>query len=164
MAEHSGISVSKKSNESSHRRRRPQAGPSSGLLSIRATIAASSSTTDGKPLISERSPPQFLCPSVQYDSNIPSDSVLIYRPKNSPPQTITGLSASPDGRNIPDKYIQGNDGRWRKAEYTLYGSTLCQVRIGSMKIDVHKFSPRSTSASSGSPCTCCRSTCTPFTT
>jgi hypothetical protein len=98
------------------------AAPSSGLLSLLATIAASSATADGSPI-----PPSFLCPSVDYEtstitSNSPQD--------NLPPDAIQLPPTSTNRRrNIPDQYQPGPDGRWRRVEtYTLYGSTVCAVR------------------------------------
>lgn len=72
--------------------------PSSALLSILAILA----TASGSP-----TPAPFLCPSHSYNKRH-----LKY------PQ----ITATP----IPVKFVQGDDGLWRRAEsYTLYGSTFC---------------------------------------
>jgi hypothetical protein len=96
--------------------------PSSGLLSILATIA-SSSGVDGSP-----APPAFLCPSIDVDDQ----DVLKSKPsrRQVAPQDPTPLpraSTSRRSTRIPDKFVQGDDGIWRRASYTLYGSTVCPV-------------------------------------
>jgi hypothetical protein len=99
--------------------------PSSSVLSILATIAASSQTVDGSPLPLPTSPPSFLCPfidhvNIRVRSTIPTTSY----------SAVTTSSASPTptfkSAQVADKYVQGPDGRWHKADsWTLYGSTCC---------------------------------------
>lgn len=118
-------------------RRRP---PSATLLSILATIAASSSAVDGHPV----SPPSFLCPSIDCESRSRPVTPRTIAPESGPGPSIS-LTPAPTPtqtwtrhrprsrsrrRPVPEQYSAGVDGRWRRVdEYTLYGSTLCLVRI-----------------------------------
>ncbi|KAI0639841.1 hypothetical protein C8Q77DRAFT_1152783 [Trametes polyzona] len=120
--------------------------PSSGILALLVTVAGSSSA-DGRPLDSSDVPPDFLCPRLhawslpQSASSPPSSSsaaqqqpswywepcdaaeaaayvdIAVRRRKRRPRKT---------SNNIADKYVQGSDGRWRKADsWELYGSSSC---------------------------------------
>ena len=118
-------------SHSAHRlRRRPLLSfptcPSSTLLSILGTIAASSSNVNASP-----APPPFLCPSFGQDNAPIATTSTLHSPSpekvvsHPPEQTnkIAGVS-----RNIPDRYNRSNDGIWRKMDkFTLYGSTVCPV-------------------------------------
>lgn len=140
-------SKSTTAHPSSSRRRanihRP--GPSSSLLAILATVAASSSSADGRPLSSDSQPPDFLCPvllSLDSRRNPPAahprrstsnrdvevddvDSSIYHL---SPFPTRNKRSPSRVGF-VPDKYVQGEDGRWRReSSWSLYGSSYCDVR------------------------------------
>lgn len=116
---------------------------SSSLLALLATVAASSSSADGRPLSSDSHPPDFLCPLVSL--GIETDSA----PPSESPSSCDGSSYDDVDRNIyhlspfptrnkrsppkvgyiPDKYVQGVDDRWRKeSSWSLYGSTYCEVR------------------------------------
>lgn len=113
------------------RRRRPPtsavAGPSSGVLSLLATISAASSTVDGSPLSAQPTPPPFLCPYISHDDCKAYAELLL--------DPVAGTSASALSAPTPtltrrglvaDKFVEGLDGRWRRADrYTLYGSTVC---------------------------------------
>ncbi|TFK41884.1 hypothetical protein BDQ12DRAFT_344312 [Crucibulum laeve] len=98
-------------------------GPSAGLLSLLATIAASSSTVDGSP-----TPPPFLCPSLD-TVNVPIlqvDQPVIPVHPRIPRSANPSIPLRNIRRGVPDKFEQGDDGVWRKATaYTLYGSTVC---------------------------------------
>ena len=75
--------------------------PSTTLLSLLAILVSSANSSPA--------PPSFLCPPINYKRNI--------TPPPSPPP--------PPTRQIPNKYVQGDDGFWRRVEsYTLYGSTV----------------------------------------
>lgn len=95
--------------------------PSSGLLALLATVAASSSTVEGIPL-------PFLCPSL--DSSSP---VARHIPRDDPLDVFIQPSPSPIKRRlrkryVPVKFERADDGHWRRVEtYSLYGSTMCLV-------------------------------------
>jgi hypothetical protein len=101
-----------------HRRRRSKKStsrlaPSSTLLSLLATLA-STSTADASP-----TPPTFLCPSLGSDV---SPDVCNYKRAASPVDNENTLLKR---SWLPDKYVEGSDGVWRKVEsYTLYGATV----------------------------------------
>ncbi|KAL4246969.1 hypothetical protein ABKN59_008494 [Abortiporus biennis] len=109
--------------------------PSSGLLAILATVAASTPTVDGYPISQEAQPPQFLCPF--YYSDTTSEPPLASNSACGPQPLTTHYSSSSSSStetkrrrkrssNIPDKYVEGPDGRWRKSTtWSLYGSSYC---------------------------------------
>lgn len=117
-------------------RRRPAsliAAPSSGLLAFLASLV-SSTTAGGLSLDPHTAPPDFLCPSVDLD--LPSDRP--YPPRRThhavdseytpPPRPTRAAKRGARRVFVPDKYAQGDDGRWRKTQsWTLYGSTVCEV-------------------------------------
>lgn len=101
--------------------------PSSSVLSLLATIAASSQTVDGSPLpLPTPPPPSFLCPFIDHvnicvRNTTPTTSYSSITTSFTSPTTTT--KSSPQ---VADKYVQGPDGRWHKADaWTLYGSTCC---------------------------------------
>jgi len=104
-----------------HRRRRSKKStsrlaPSSTLLSLLATLA-STSTADASP-----TPPTFLCPSLESDF---SPDVCSYKRAASPVDNENDDDTLSKRSWLPDKYVEGADGVWRKAEsYTLYGATV----------------------------------------
>ena len=118
--------------------------PSSGLLALLVTVAGSS-TVDGYPLDAD-DPPDFLCPRLHAWSLPQSHSASSASAPASPswywePCDASEAAAYVDlaqrrrkrrtrrSSNIADKYVQGPDGRWRKADsWELYGSTSCAVR------------------------------------
>ncbi|KAI0078868.1 hypothetical protein K474DRAFT_1770646, partial [Panus rudis PR-1116 ss-1] len=99
--------------------------PSSGILAFLASLSASS--VDGHPLDHAAPPPDFLCPSISpdYASRAPPPKPRRLRSRSDP----SSSSDSPKSKRltrtrpfVPDKYVQGPDGRWRKSEnWTLYG-------------------------------------------
>lgn len=105
------------------RRRLPSSnGPSSALLSLLATISASSTSVHGSP-----APPSFLCPSLE--RRRPSISSR----GDDPPKTprSSRLAKKPSG-SVPDKFEVDDNGRWRRVEsYSLYGSTICLTCLDS---------------------------------
>lgn len=107
--------------------------PSSSVLSILATIAASSHSVDGSPLPFPTPPPSFLCPFIDH-VNI---CVRNPTPTTSYSSITTTSSASPTtttqhSPQVADKYVQGPDGRWHKADaWTLYGSTVRSLPLSS---------------------------------
>lgn len=124
------------------RRRRSRASPptahralpSSALLSLLATIAASSVGVEGYP-----TPPSFLCPSL----NLEATSIDYVVPRAEPPPDPVRFFPSPTDqqfrRHVPDKYEKGEDGRWRRVtdEYSLYGSTVCPVSLSAPRTLCH---------------------------
>lgn len=110
-------------------RRRRYSAPSPGLLSLLATVVASSSTVDGSPL-------SFLCPSLGGEEVI---SPISRHSNTFNPTSSAATTSSTERRRIenrrqrlPPKYETGDDGLWRKANtYSLYGSTMCKVTINS---------------------------------
>lgn len=116
-----------------HRRRRRReqrafAVPSSGFLSLLATVVSASSIAQGSPIAGQDSPPEFLCPLVGCDAvearhqpRSAFDAVPTPTPTRPPHKLRRG--------GVPDKYELRADGRWHRAEsVTLYGSTMCLVR------------------------------------
>ncbi|KAF8079007.1 hypothetical protein FPV67DRAFT_1467132 [Lyophyllum atratum] len=106
------------------RRRRPpaSAGPSPALLSLLATISASSTSVHGSP-----APPSFLCPSLEaaYSSTrtIRSRGTTTSKIRRSPQLSTKGAGGT---RHVPAKFVMDDNGVWRRVEsYTLYGSTVC---------------------------------------
>ncbi|KAG2358215.1 hypothetical protein BDR07DRAFT_1418231 [Suillus spraguei] len=98
--------------------------PSSSVLSILATIAASSQTVDGSPLPRPTPPPSFLCPFIDQVDTCGRHTT----PTTSYSSTTTSFKSSKTttkyAQQVADRYIQGPDGRWYKADaWTLYGST-----------------------------------------
>ncbi len=118
----------------------PYSGPSSSLLALLATVAASSSSVDGRPLAADSQPLDFLCPLLPIDiSEDPSlspskrsfrgdevdEDYFILKPTPTRARRAIKRRAL-----VADKYIQGDDGQWRKEHsWTLYGSTYCEVSI-----------------------------------
>ncbi|KAI0778617.1 hypothetical protein BD413DRAFT_490010 [Trametes elegans] len=117
--------------------------PSSGILALLVTVAGSSSA-NGYPT-SPDAPPDFLCPrlhawslpdlssSASSSQQTPS---WYWEPCDSSEAAAYVDLSTPVRRrkkrvrrtsfNIADKYIQGQDGRWRKADsWELYGSASC---------------------------------------
>lgn len=113
--------------------------PSATLLALLATVAASSTAVDGRPLDADSPPPDFLCPLFPSD---PSPECPIHSQPdvvndNVAEEELYWLSPTPTRKRrankrvvfIPDKYVQGSDGRWRReSTWSLYGSTVCDVR------------------------------------
>ena len=121
---HPPISPSNRPQGRPHRTPKSFFPPSSGLLSILATIV-SSSGVDGSP-----APPTFLCPSIDVDD----EDVLKSKPSRrqaapQDPTPVPSTSTSRPSTRIPDKFVPGDDGVWRRAAYTLYGSTVCPVSV-----------------------------------
>lgn len=114
------------------------AGPSPSVLSLLATISAASYPVDGSPLASQPTPPPFLCPFIDTQ-----DHHDVYDECRRDLIPEASSSATPVTNNIPtpthkpkkravtlaDRFEQGPDGQWRRVdEYTIYGSTVCNVR------------------------------------
>lgn len=116
-------------------RKLPVTSPSTAVLAALATISAAASTVDGHPLDQQPPPPVFLCPLLAPDQQ-PASPLL---PSPSPSRchnTRRDLSTPPGIKRdstrpfVPDKYEQGQDGRWRKSSsWSLYGSSFCAVSI-----------------------------------
>lgn len=104
--------------------------PSSSVLSILATIAASSQTVDGSPLPSPTPPPSFLCPSIDHFNTCVHNTTPTTSYSSS--STSSPTATAKFTQQVADKYIQGLDGRWRKASaWTLYGSTVRSLSFSS---------------------------------
>jgi hypothetical protein len=106
--------------------------PSARILTVLASIFASTSTTNGHPLNCQSAPPSFLCPSVddQHDNHV-TDGASLAGPSTyaQSPVVPTHKPKYRPKRSIPGSYSQGADGRYRKIdEWTFYGSTVCLVR------------------------------------
>lgn len=118
------------SRPGSHRHRsKAGSAPSSSLLAILATVAASTTSADGLPIPSYAQPPDFLCPFLfTQDSTKPSKPRRNIT-KRDLPEAIPADYFSRLQRSgfVPDKYVQGDDGRWRKSNWSLYGSAYCKV-------------------------------------
>lgn len=121
--------------------------PSSALLASLATVAAACSAADGRPLSPDSQPPDFLCPflpldvqeeylvphthHIRTDDRIGEDEEDVFY--LGPTPTRSKRIARRKRGLVPDKYVQGTDGRWRKeGSWTLYGSTYCDVRMLSL--------------------------------
>ena len=110
--------------------RRPPPSPS--VLSILASILASSRSALATPVPLE-SPPPFLCPILARDRITPSPSTS-HKPKakhtssaskTTPTPTPSASSPRTTGQ-IADRYVQGDDALWRKTDqWTLYGKSCC---------------------------------------
>ncbi|KAH7914732.1 hypothetical protein BJ138DRAFT_1170370 [Hygrophoropsis aurantiaca] len=125
--------------------------PSSSLLSILATIAANSPTVDGSPLPVQTAPPTFLCPLIARDNIETLTESPVTIPPNAGIQQIPDPSPTPKlkkRRQIADKYVQGNDSRWRKTDaWTLYGSSCCSI-TSSIGINDAQAGPTASTSSS----------------
>ena len=84
--------------------------PSTGLLSLLAAVA-SANGAHGSP-----TPPSFLCPGLGSDECATSSTapITLHRKRSS-------SSKRKVDRKIPDKYEEGEDGVWRKVDYSLHG-------------------------------------------
>ncbi|KAE9409133.1 hypothetical protein BT96DRAFT_913318 [Gymnopus androsaceus JB14] len=100
------------SREPKRRRKRASrfsAAPSTGLLSLLATVANTSAVGASPVSLS------FLCPGVDeeeiacFNDDIQQSAAV--KPKSK--------------RRLPDRYELGTDGLWRKASWNLYGSSMC---------------------------------------
>lgn len=126
--------------------------PSSAILTLLATIAASSFGVDASP-----APLSFLCPSIDFISKrhasrpvrrsvSPKKPTLhippLPKPKPKPPVKRNWLVS----RSVPDKYEEGPDGRWRRVDSpTLYGLTVCPVSTLSPLVGSPRYHSVSTS-------------------
>ncbi|KZT08527.1 uncharacterized protein LAESUDRAFT_811149 [Laetiporus sulphureus 93-53] len=120
-------------------RRQPASlpSPSSSLLALFATVAASASTVDGHPLPTRSPPPDFLCPQFGCAAATPSPAPARDVDESSQGASSSATAASSSIRaqyarsvSVADKYVSYSDGRWRKTDvWTLYGSTFCSDGI-----------------------------------
>lgn len=114
------------------RRRLQTTAPSSGVLSLLATISAASSAVDGSPLTLHPTPPPFLCPYIACDNYEAGVELFPHPVAETSASALTAPTTTTKlGKRgaIADKFVQGPDGKWRRADrYTLYGSTVCIVR------------------------------------
>ncbi|EMD41872.1 hypothetical protein CERSUDRAFT_110431 [Gelatoporia subvermispora B] len=114
-----------------------QATPSSSVLAILGTVAAATCTVDGHPLPTQTPPPDFLCPGLDLRPTptptpppLPRATVLPEQidvdPSRVAPLLRQALLAERGNVFLAPKYVQGNDGLWRKTDhYSLYGSLVC---------------------------------------
>ena len=73
-------------------------------------------------------PPSFLCPSLAKPRPNPPKGQS--PPPKLPPRSIKVRSRVKQA--LPDKYELQDDGVWRRVDvWTLYGSTVCRVRLSS---------------------------------
>ncbi|KAJ3988461.1 hypothetical protein F5890DRAFT_468883 [Lentinula detonsa] len=88
--------------------------PSSSLLSLLATVVSTSSV-NASPVVLP-----FLCPGLENESSYTKREGL-------DDQTTDAKSARAKGRKrrLPDRYVRGSDGLWRKTDWSLYGSSMC---------------------------------------
>ncbi|THV01429.1 hypothetical protein K435DRAFT_836827 [Dendrothele bispora CBS 962.96] len=130
--------------------------PSSALLSLFTTVFASSFTT----VQAIPAPPPFLCPSLDQSSYNDGPCLSVRSNPSKEPVPLTprrsqSARRSKSRRKVPPKYVEGDDGRWRKAtHYSLYGSTIaaaeCQYPTGSGLPSVDDAINNSDSGSSSS--------------
>ncbi|KIK70595.1 hypothetical protein GYMLUDRAFT_282464 [Collybiopsis luxurians FD-317 M1] len=89
--------------------------PSSGLLALLATVASSTQANASPISLS------FLCPGLD-DRSLLQDELPHHHPESAESQQ---LSAKGRRAHLPDRYVQGADGLWRKSGWSLYGSSMC---------------------------------------
>ncbi|KAJ4485723.1 hypothetical protein J3R30DRAFT_1397546 [Lentinula aciculospora] len=110
------LSSDRRKRRQRRRTRRPpyHSSPSSGLLSLLATVVSSTLVNAGPVVL------PFLCPGVE-------DKFLYPKREESFSGTDNAKSARAKGRKrrLPDRYVRGSDGLWRKTDWNLYGSTMC---------------------------------------
>ncbi|KAG5717570.1 hypothetical protein E4T56_gene4450 [Termitomyces sp. T112] len=121
FADHPGCSASstRPSSTSAFRRKRKTSfpTPSSTVLALLATISASFASAEASP-----APPSFLCPSFRPEPT----RTLNTRTRGARPPVKRSLVPRDNPRILPDKFVQDDNGRWRRVDtYTLYGSTVC---------------------------------------
>ncbi|KIM47545.1 hypothetical protein M413DRAFT_22191 [Hebeloma cylindrosporum] len=119
------------SNHPRRRTRRPAkpplaiVAPSSGLLSLLASIVSATTVNGGSV------PPDFLCPSIRSEDVV--EPVARRRTVPTDPRfKAKSFSANlPPSRHVPDRYDRDTDGVWRRVgSYTLYGSTVSPACTG----------------------------------
>ncbi|KAL1757338.1 hypothetical protein FB107DRAFT_260043 [Schizophyllum commune] len=113
--------------------------PSTGLLSLLAAVA-SANGAHGSP-----TPPSFLCPGLGTDECATSSTAPI-----TPHRKRSSSSKRKVDRKIPDKYEEGEDGVWRKVDYSLHGGGSCTSATSTYLDDDTKFSVSPTSSSTAS--------------
>ncbi|KAF8899117.1 hypothetical protein BD779DRAFT_1487101 [Infundibulicybe gibba] len=108
------------------RHRRPRSShsltaPSSTLLSLLATIAASTTLVGGSP-----TPPKFLCPFISDEDAAEQGIDCDPAPSGAIHLSPTPILLDQNRRHVPDRYETDDQGHWRRLDtYTLYGSTIC---------------------------------------
>ncbi|TRM66121.1 hypothetical protein BD626DRAFT_486789 [Schizophyllum amplum] len=110
--------------------------PSSGLLSLLAVIATSSSAH------ASPTPPVFLCPGLETDECTGAQTA-------PPLARRSSQSRTKRDRTIPDKYEEGEDGVWRKVDYSLHGGPSCTTSTESYVDDETQLSTSTTLTSDG---------------
>ncbi|KAG6849975.1 hypothetical protein H0H93_002977 [Arthromyces matolae] len=117
---------------SRRKRKSPPFFPSSTVLALLATISSSIPSVDASP-----APPSFLCPSLSVPKPTPTRN---HQSRRTPPQVLLvkkSVVTTGPPRHVPDKFEQGDNGRWRRVEtYTLYGSTVCVACDGAATTSV----------------------------
>ena len=118
-----------------NKRHRTAVTPSSGILTLLAAVSASSATAYGRPLDAQHTTHTslpFLYPFI--DDPLPSHLHPSPVPVPGHPARASDFPTPTvyrklDSRSlVPDKYVQGADGLWRKSSsWSLYGSMLCSV-------------------------------------
>ncbi|THH20510.1 hypothetical protein EW146_g864 [Bondarzewia mesenterica] len=119
----------------SARRKRPRReqslsarSPSSGVLTLLAAISASSATAQGLPLDAQHTALPFLYPYIdnKHSQSEPIPLVPVHPELGVGRPTPTASRKLESRSSVPDKYVKGSDGLWRKtSDWTLYGSTIC---------------------------------------
>lgn len=98
--------------------------PSSSVLSILATIAASSRTVDGSPLPQPTPPPSFLCPFMDHVNTCIHNTTPTTSYTSIITPSTSSMTPTKHTQQLADRYVQGPNGRWYKTDaWTLYGST-----------------------------------------
>ncbi|KAI0066498.1 hypothetical protein BV25DRAFT_1390753 [Artomyces pyxidatus] len=111
---------------------RSRSAPSSGIFALVATVW--STGVDGHPVDPSHTALPFLYPFIDTEPASPAhprsdgfhilDDIL--PPPSDTPPVVTTPACLQERSNLPDKYVQGSDGLWRKTtEWSLYGSTDC---------------------------------------
>ncbi|KAH9964150.1 hypothetical protein BC827DRAFT_1265959 [Russula dissimulans] len=98
-----------------------------GILTLLATLSASPLSAHAHPVDSPATPLPFLYPPFTLE---PTRSITKRSPTTSsanPAASATPPSECQQERSLPDKYVLGDDGRWHKTPWSLYGSSYCPV-------------------------------------
>jgi hypothetical protein len=119
-------------------RSRPRRHPSPpAFLALLSAVSASPLAAHGYPLEPSETALPFLYPPFLYPTLTPpslakrapdpSTSTAASSTTPTPPAPPSGCPQ--DEYRLPDKYAQGDDGRWHKTQWSLYGSIYCPVSL-----------------------------------
>jgi hypothetical protein len=136
-ARHPMLSPSSSSNRVNRapRSRSRQTSPSA-VLALLSAAYASPLAANGYPLEPSETALPFLYPPFIHRT----DPSLAKRSPEASTSTAAATNATPtpppplpdcqqDGYKLPDKYVLGDDNRWHKTQWSLYGSVYCRVSL-----------------------------------